>query len=379
MELEDVPDLESSTTRKNFARRLEEQLSPAGHKRLQDKNLLKKGYIVVRSLGHGAFGSVFLVKRTDGNLWRAAVKIVPCKTSDDATLAQREAHTLQRIVHENVLKYENTFTLPTNHSNFQYAFYLVTEYCEQGSLIQYLQSGPVGWSMRMQLMEQIVNGIVYLHGKGIIHRDLKPENILVTHSNVVKIADFGLAKHFQMVNFGAYRAPSDPTNAVNEMSIYMQSCCGTKAFMAPEVFQGHYKTKADIFSLGLIFLVIAERKWFYCGPQGSWAYGIMVQHNGQPQTLGMAMFLNAHLKSEEVICCFLKTLMFTTATYSEIELINQMLHPDFHKRLSAKQVQDNIQRIQKASLSNASWLYVPLGYLSNLISFSHFCPGPHNN
>ena len=372
--MEDVPNLQSSTTRENFARRLEGQLSPAGDRRLQDENLLKKGYIVVRSLGHGAFGNVLLVKRTDGNLWRAAVKIVFCNTVDDATLAQREAHTLQRIVHKNVLKYKSTFTLPISHSNFKCAFYLLTEYCDQGSLSQYLQSGPVGWSMRMQLMKQIINGIVYLHDKGIIHRDLKPENILVTHSNIVKIADFGLAKHFEMVNFGAYRAPSDPTHAMNQMSIYMQSCCGTKTFMAPEVFQGHYRKNADIFSLGLIFLVIAERKWFYYGPQGSWDYGVIVQNNGQPQTLGMAMYMNAHLKPEEVIHLFLKTLIFTTATYSEIELINRMLHPDFRTRLSAKQVQDNIQRIQRAGLSTASKLYVPLGYVSNLIGFSRFSP-----
>lgn len=218
--------------------------------------MLQKGYIVVRALGRGAFGEVFLVKRTEGRGWVAAVKKIKCRRTVDADRAYEEVRTLQNASHRSVLQLRSSFV---DHRNN--VVYLVTEYCEQGSLNESLQNGLIPWSVRMEWFEQLLQGLVYLHDRvRVAHRDLKPDNILVTKSNDIKIADFGLAKKLEMISFGTqYHPPTEIENAQQEMTAYMLSHCGTKSFMAPEVFRNHYTKKADIFSLALIFILIAER------------------------------------------------------------------------------------------------------------------------
>ncbi|NWI28732.1 STK35 kinase, partial [Sula dactylatra] len=73
-----------------------------------------------------------------------------------------------------------------------------------------------------------------LHKNHIVHRDLKPDNILITEKSgtpVLKVADFGLSKVCAGLTARA---------------------CGSDFYMAPEVWEGHYTAKADIFALGII-------------------------------------------------------------------------------------------------------------------------------
>lgn len=358
-------DLTRSTVRENFARQVEDVQLPAGDKRIQDSTLLQKGYIVVRALGRGAFGEVFLVKRTEGRGWVAAVKKIKCRRTVDADRAYEEVRTLQNASHRSVLQLRSSFV---DHRNN--VVYLVTEYCEQGSLNESLQNGLIPWSVRMEWFEQLLQGLVYLHDRvRVAHRDLKPDNILVTKSNDIKIADFGLAKKLEMISFGTqYHPPTEIENAQQEMTAYMLSHCGTKSFMAPEVFRNHYTKKADIFSLALIFILIAERKWVYSS--GRYFYAVMVRHNNTTTTLGHAMYLRSHMRTQDVQL-LTDSITFNTATYDEISLIKRMLHPSYHSRLSASDVLTELQRLKRAGESNASGYYAflignPINRLSHL-------------
>ena len=366
--MEDVPDLTRFSVRERYANRLEEAQHPAGDRDVQDRDLLGKGYITIKQLGCGAFGVVTLVKKTDGRGIHSAIKKISCKTEGDAITAIQEADTLQHASHPFVLKFLDCFVGTDNC-----AVYLVTEFCENGSLHDQLKRGPIGWHLRIVWFKQLLGGLAHLHCMQIVHRDLKPENIMVSSSNTLKIADFGLATMLENVNFSGYSAQFN-----GSMQNYMASFCGTKLYMAPEVYEQHYTNKADIFSLGLIFLIVAERKWVRI-EFGPWSYGAMVNREGTYYALGYAMNRDIHRGSDYVFQHYVEDLMFTTATWPEINLIKHLLHPDRSQRPSAYRALDLLCKIENDGLSLKSHLFTPLGYVANYLSVSHWWPGSNCN
>ena len=168
----------------------------------------------------------------------------------------------------------------------------------------------------MKWSKQLLDGLAYLHDSArIVHRDLKPENILVTKSNNAKIADFGIAKQLERVNFGTqYSPPNDTASAQQQMTAYMQTFCGSRSFMAPEVFGAYYTKQADVFALALILILIAERKWVHYGD--IYLYAVTVRYNRTTKSLGEAMYLRRRDESDEDVqrrCT--DSLTFNTATY----------------------------------------------------------------
>ena len=336
---------------------------------MEDVTLLEKGYIAIRVLGSGAFGQVMLVKRTDGSGKLAAVKKISCQTPNDAQTAMQEARTLTQASHNFILHLIQYFTDSSNC-----IVYLVTEFCEKGSLRDQLFRGPICWNLRIQWYDQLVEGLAHLHFLNIVHRDLKPENVMVTR-DMIKIADFGLATMLERVNFSQY----SPSTQGASMQEYMATVCGTKLYMAPEIFQERYTKKADIFSLGLIFLIIAERKWVR--DDNSWYYGILAVAHYQTCALGRAMLQNLHHGHgpDRVYQQYVESLMFTTATAPEIALIKSMLHPSYTRRPTACDAKNRVREIKEEGQSLASILYSPLGSVCNSIGLSHWWPGSHYN
>jgi len=99
------------------------------------------------------------------------------------------------------------------------------------SLKDIIDRGRISETEARIYFEQILIGVEYLHDKGIIHRDLKPDNIFISNKDIVKIGDFGLATHQQIVT--------------NKHQI------GTPDYMAPEIIREEPYTKVvDIWSLG---------------------------------------------------------------------------------------------------------------------------------
>jgi serine/threonine protein kinase len=212
---------------------------------------IDRNYAVLKQIGKGGFGTVYLASDTLGN--HVAIKEIQVHNMDLHRIneSEKEAQLLQELQHPNILRCLDFFftSQPTSVS-------LVLEYCEKGTLSTFLkQEGSTPYDLIHKWTLQLVSALKYLHSEGIIHRDLKPDNILVTNGNDVKIADFGLAKIMNTImpeQYDEYFFPMVPE--------YAQTACGTKNYMAPEVWNKHYDDRSDVFSLGLILYVIATQR-----------------------------------------------------------------------------------------------------------------------
>ena len=115
----------------------------------------------------------------------------------------------------------------------------------------------------------------------MVHRDLKPENVLLTELEDVKLADFGLAREYLALKTGTRL--DDGSWLRGYTQYYMDSEVGKPFWMAPEVFDGDYTEKADVFSLGVLFYAILERdfieldgKKFYCAFKRIYGYAMAI-------------------------------------------------------------------------------------------------------
>jgi len=143
---------------------------------------------VVDRIGAGSFGEVYR-----GLLWGTdvAVKLLSASevTQEVIDSLKAEVAILSQLRHPNVVLYLGACTTPPN-------IFIVTEWCERGSLhdILYDHTVPLSVATRLGLALQTAQGMAYLHSprRQIIHRDLKSHNLLVTRDFTVKVADFGL-------------------------------------------------------------------------------------------------------------------------------------------------------------------------------------------
>ena len=125
--------------------------------------------------------------------------------------------------------------------------WLITEYCPMGNLNDYLRKGNISLPRRQMWYLQLLSGVDYLHRNQIGHFDLKPHNILLDENCNLKIADFGISASVsdkEVTILGAFRYVTPR---------------GSLPYMAPEGFGGRLSLKADIYSLGLVFVTISER------------------------------------------------------------------------------------------------------------------------
>lgn len=111
--------------------------------------------------------------------------------------------------------------------------------CEGGDLFHNIrQSRYFNESKAGHLIRQILSAVNYMHKRKVIHRDLKPENILIDHeSNTLKIADFGTA-------------------VFNNLDKKLSDMVGTPYYIAPQVINGSYDQKCDIWSCGVILYIL---------------------------------------------------------------------------------------------------------------------------
>ncbi|CAH3174431.1 unnamed protein product [Porites lobata] len=163
---------------------------------------------------------------------------------------------MQKLSHENVIS-----VLGADHLKDAQGLHMLilSEYCAGGNLNERLNQKSTD-EMNLKWMRQIAAGLAYLHSQNVVHRDLKPENVLLTAKpkEDVKLADFGLAREFVALKSIAARS-DDGSWLRGYAQFYMDSVVGTPHWMAPEVFNGRYTDKADVFSLGILFFAILER------------------------------------------------------------------------------------------------------------------------
>lgn len=234
----------------SFARlRLEDpiaaQSEPSGGPPIRSDGIVKQGQWTIGSrIGVGSFGVVHVgMNKRNGSLM--AVKSIPMKP-EIMTDVRREIELLKTLNHTNIVRY---YGAEINGSDL----HIFQEWVAGGSVTDLLSKfGPFSFSVIQVYAEQILRGLEYLHSNDILHRDIKGSNILVSDEGIVKLADFGGSKKIAELN-------SDMM-----MSMTMR---GTPYFMAPEVFEQKYSSKADVWAFACVLyqMATAMAPWKHLG------------------------------------------------------------------------------------------------------------------
>lgn len=195
-------------------------------------------YRLVRELGIGGMGSVWLAERTDGLINRPVALKLPHGAWKRAGLAERmtrERGILATLNHPNIARLYDAGLSADGQP------YLALEYVEGRPIDEHCQEQQLDPKSRLELFAQVANAVAYAHGKLIIHRDLKPANILVTADGQVRLLDFGIAKLLEEGQAKETRLTELSGRAL------------TPDYASPEQILGEPLTIAsDVYSLGVI-------------------------------------------------------------------------------------------------------------------------------
>jgi eukaryotic-like serine/threonine-protein kinase len=191
-------------------------------------------YRVEGRLGVGGMSTVQLA--FDQRLERyVAIKLLAEHLADDPTFVsrfRREALSAARLVHPNIVQ---VFDFGFDEGHHQH--FIVMEHVPGSSCAELLRDrGHLDVDEAVDIVTQACRGLDYAHRNGVVHRDVKPGNLLVSDAEVVKLADFGIAR------------------ATDQSSItQVGSVLGTAAYLAPEQARGEEAgPRADLYSLGVV-------------------------------------------------------------------------------------------------------------------------------
>jgi len=155
-------------------------------------------YEKIAKIGQGTFGEVFKARcRTDKNKIVALKKVLMENEKEGFPItALREIRILQLLNHVNIV---NLIEICRQYSRHKTTFYLVFDFCEH-DLAGLLSNINVKFSLGeiKKVMQQMCEGLFFIHNNKIIHRDMKAANILITKQGILKLADFGLARAFSI-------------------------------------------------------------------------------------------------------------------------------------------------------------------------------------
>ena len=194
-------------------------------------------YELVRELGRGGMGTVWLAKRADQQFEKlVAIKLLKRGTDTDEVLRRFEAERqiLARLTHPNIAGLLDAGTTPDGLP------YFVMEYVPGARVTDYCFAQSLSIPDRLRLFQKICGAVQFAHQNLIVHRDLKPANILITAEGEPKLLDFGIAKLV------------DPGDAPFEVTALHQQRL-TPAYASPEQVRGDpITTLSDVYSLGAI-------------------------------------------------------------------------------------------------------------------------------
>jgi eukaryotic-like serine/threonine-protein kinase len=224
----------------------------------QAENLLKgkhRGfhlgpYVLLRPLGQGAMGHVFLA-RHEMMQRRCAIKLLAQKYRTDPDLLARfkvEALAIAALDHPHIVR---AYDFNRDTSTGSELYYLVMEYVEGQDLQRIVEkNGVLPYQRAAEFIRQAAIGLEHAHEAGFIHRDIKPGNLLVDNKGVLRILDLGLARLTR--------------GAADDLPIGT-SVSGTPDYIAPEQILNRpdLDGRADIYSLGLTFyfLLVGHRPY----------------------------------------------------------------------------------------------------------------------
>lgn len=252
-------------------------------------------YRVVRRLGRGGMGSVYLGEQKEPVRRQVALKVIDAIHDKASRLRfAAECQALARLNHPNVASMYEVGT--TEDERAFVAMELVagtkiTEYCDDHAL---------SVSERLELFTGVCAGVRHAHEKGILHRDIKPSNVLVTeidHRPTAKVIDFGIA-----------RAISEPLIEGPQMTLAHQ-LIGSPAYMSPEAGSGSrdLDTRTDVYSLGLLLYLLLTGVVPYEDQDGEMFGPVLRRLAREPQPSPSVRFAGLDSNSQEDFASFRRT------------------------------------------------------------------------
>ncbi|KAI4325411.1 hypothetical protein MLD38_030814 [Melastoma candidum] len=296
--------------------------SPSRHEQFPDCLEIPSDGTDVWEIDHSQLkNEVKVASGSYGDLYRGtycgqevAIKILKPGRVNAAMLRDfaQEIYIMRKIRHKNVVQFIGACTRPPN-------LCIVTEFMSRGSLYDFLhkQNGMFKLPSLLKVAVDVSKGMNYLHQNNIIHRDLKTANLLMDENEVVKVADFGVAR-------------------VQDETGVMTAETGTYRWMAPEVIEHRpYDNKADVFSFGIVLweLLTGEIPYAYMSPLQA-AVGVVQKG--------------------------LRPMIPENASPSLIELLRRCWQQNPDERPSFSEILDNLKQISKEVNADKS----PTGFFS---------------
>jgi calcium-dependent protein kinase len=196
---------------------------------------INERYAFQQELGSGNFGRVTLCRHRETGALRA-VKSIKKSPKDFGEIGRfcEEMEILKGLDHPNIIKLYEYYEDSTDIN-------LVTEYVEGGPLYELIiRAKQLSEEVAAGIIRQLLSAVAYCHSRRIVHRDLKLENILLDNPNI-KVIDFGLSTLLT------------PNHRLS-------SSAGSVYYTAPEVLDGNYDEKCDVWSCGVLLCVLLTGK-----------------------------------------------------------------------------------------------------------------------
>ncbi len=199
-------------------------------------------YRILKILGVGGMGTVYLAEQSDPLPRRVALKLIHWGGDPSETLRryELEREAMARFSHPVIAQVFDAGA--TAHGQP----YIVLEYIPGEPITQYCDKRKLGLRSRLELLVAVCDGVRHAHEKGVIHRDLKPSNILVSETNSgprPKIIDFGIAKALE------------PWSEAAAVATATRLRMGSPGYISPEaLLEGRQAvdTRSDVYSLGVV-------------------------------------------------------------------------------------------------------------------------------
>lgn len=227
-------------------------------------------YKILRELGRGGMGVVFLAERTDGEFHKqVAIKLLPRGAEENEVQRfRRERQILADLEHPNIARLIDGGTLDGQP-------YVVMEFVEGRNLRELLEEqGALPLERVHAVAGQICAGLEAAHRRGVVHRDIKPENLIITEHDGearAKILDFGVAKLQQAQASGA------------TMKTHTGMIIGTVSYMSPEQAAGasgeQVDARSDIYSIGIVLYEMLTGQPAFTGDS---YLSVLYKHQNEP-------------------------------------------------------------------------------------------------